>query len=165
MSDNISGGLFTVICKCGNTFFAEDLKCVCGHAQGRLKFDAQKMLARLYDLSAAKEIDKAHDLIVDVFWNLATMYEEMNDILGRVDVSKLEPSIMVGILVQTFKYDKQVPNHIVLLQKVEEKLKELGRSEEEVNKTLKGLRSSGTYWADMKAFGAGWRISGVPPKE
>lgn len=164
MSD-ISDGLFTVTCKCGNIFPAEDLGCVCGAKFGELKLDIEKTLTRLYDLSAAKEIDKGHDLIVDVFWNLAFMHNIMNDILGQLDISKLEPSLMIGFLVQTFKYDKQIPNHIILFEKVENKLKELGRGEEEINKTLKGLKTSGSYWADMKALGAGWRISGVPPKE
>lgn len=157
-----SDGLFTVKCECGIEFPAEAGECSCGKKKGELKLDIDQFLNRVYE-TQEKKLDEAMDLVFEVFWQLYDKFDIMNDILARADVSKLNSTMMVGFLSQTFRYDMHVPNHVNFCQRVEDRLRELGEPETRVSSLLKGLRGSGKYWEDMKVLGApGW-LTGPKP--
>jgi hypothetical protein len=165
MNDEPSDGLFTVKCdSCKTVFPAEAGKCPCGAAKGTLQLDIDKMFNRIYELVDQKKKAEAIDVVFDVFWQLHDKFDMMNDILSKADVMKLDISLMVCLLTQTFKYDKQVPNHVVFCKRVEDRARELGESEERISRLLQGLRGSGEYWKDMEALGAPAWLSGPKPE-
>jgi hypothetical protein len=67
-------------------------------------------------------------------------------------------------LVQTFKYDKVVPNHIILYRKFEQLLKDNNEPDKRLKGLLVGLEGSGNYWKDMAAFGAPEWLKGHEPE-
>lgn len=164
MNDDPSNGLFTVECdSCHETFPAEAGKCACGAVKGKLNLDIDKMFNRVYELVAEDKDADAIDVIFDAFWQLYDKFDIMNEIMGKADVTKLNTSMMVAMLSQTFKYDKQVPNHVVFCKRVEDRMRELGESEERISRLLQGLRGSGEYWKNMEAYGAPAWLSGPKP--
>lgn len=160
-----SGGLFTVTCEaCENVFPAEDGKCSCGLSKGALKLDIDKMLSRIYEQCASGEKRDGIDVVFDVFWNLHAKWDVMNEILTKADVSKLNESLMVAFMVQTFKYIKQVPAHLDFCDRSAARMKELGLSDEEVEDLVGNYRETGDYWESMKAYGAPEWLSGPKPE-
>lgn len=102
------------------------------------------MLERLYSISHSRA--KALDFIFDIYWHLYDKYEIMNEILDKVDISKLDGSLLCGFMSQTFKYSEQVPNHIEFCRKSEIRLKELNYSEKEINEIMHMYSNAGDYW-------------------
>ena len=146
-----SDGLFTVDCNsCHKLFMAENRYCECGSVKGELRLDIDKMLNRVYELTAVNKIDSAIDVVFDVFWQLHDKFEIMNSILEKTDVSKLDSNLIVGFLVQTFKYIEQIPNHLPFCDKAEARLLELGFSELAAKKLLLTYRDTGSYWINME---------------
>jgi hypothetical protein len=160
-----SDGLFTVTCEaCKNVFPAEDRKCSCGLSKGELKLDIDKMLARIYEQSATESKRDGIDVIFDVFWNLHAKWDVMNEILTKADVSKLNEALMVAFMVQTFKYIKQVPAHLVFCDRAAARMKELGLTDKEVEDLVGNYRETGDYWESMKVYGAPEWLSGPKPE-
>jgi hypothetical protein len=102
--------------------------------------------------------------VFDVFWNLHAKWDVMNEILTKVDVTKLNESLMVGFMVQTFKYIKQVPAHLEFCDRVAVRLKEIGLSDKEIADLVDNYRETGDYWESMKAYGAPEWLSGPKPE-
>lgn len=160
-----SAGLFTVTCEaCKNVFPAEDRKCSCGLSKGELKLDIDKMLNRIYEKCASGKRADGLDTVFDVFWNLHAKWDLMNEILTKADVTKLNESLMVGFMVQTFKYIKQVPAHLEFCDRAEAQMRVLGKSEEEIEDLVGNYRETGDYWESMKAYGAPEWLSGPKPE-
>ena len=158
----LSDGLFTVKCDCGIEFPAEAGTCPCGKKKGDLQLDIDQFLDRVYK-TIEKNDHEAMDLVFDVFWQLYDKFNIMNDILAKVDVSKLNPTLMVGFLSQTFRYDMHIPNHEKFCQRVEFRLRELGEPEKRITSLLQGLRGSGKYWEHMNSLGAPAWLTGPKP--
>ena len=153
--------LFTIQCKCGNCFPAEEGKCSCGNATGDLKLDVDQFLSRIY---AAPDEDSSMDIVYNTFYHLHNRFDIMNDILIKIDVSKISPCMMCAFLTQTFKYIKQVPNHLIFLANCENRLREMNFSEKRIKNIFEGLRETGNYWKDMEYFGAPTVIMGPKPE-
>lgn len=163
--ESSSNGLFTVDCDCGKTFPAEDGKCSCGLSKGKLHLDIDKMLEKIYQYHADGKQDSAMDVVFDVYWQLYNMFDVMNDILAKVDVSKLDGAILVGFMTQTFKYIKQVPNHLDFCDRVAARMRELGYDDKRIHDLVDRSRTTGSYWEDMKTLGAPEWLSGPKPKD
>lgn len=161
---NYSDGLFTVNCDtCHTVFPAEQETCSCGQRSGKLLFDVDKALDRIYTLSAADKKIQAVDTILDIFYHLTWQWDFMNELLTKADVSRMNTSCMVSILSSTFKYSEQVSSHTDFLQRVEVRLRETGESEERIESLVRGLRGAGNYWERMKGYPP--NIVGYPPPE
>jgi hypothetical protein len=159
-------GLFNVTCaSCQNIFPAEDGKCTCGARLGDLKLDIDKMLGRIYDYHVADKDDRALDVIFDVFWHLHAKFDIMNEILTKVDLTKVDEGIMVCFMIQTFKYSKQVPAHVSFCIRVAERMKEIGRTEEDIHDLVDNYMDVGNYWESMAAYGAPEWLSGPNPNK
>jgi len=168
MNDRIdpSGGLFTVDCECGTTFVVEDIVCPsCHKMKGTLKLHIPKFLTRVYTFSEEDQDDDALDVIFDVFWNLHNKFDIMNDILGQLDFNKLNENLMVGLMTQTFKYAQQVPNHKILCDKSEARMREQGADDKLIHDLVDPYRvDAEKYWKDMEAFGAPEWLTGPKPQ-
>lgn len=160
-----SDGLFTVACDCGIMFPAEDGKCSCGLSKGKLHLDIDKMLDKVYQLHAQNKQDAAMDIVFDVYWQLHGMFNVMNEILAKTDVSKLDGSLLVGFMVQTFKYIKQVPNHLDFCDRAAARMKELDYDDKRIHDLVDDYRTTGNYWEDMKTLGAPEWLSGPKPQD
>lgn len=161
-----SDGLFTVICEaCKNVFPAEDRKCSCGLSKGELKLDIDKMLSRIYEKQASGKKADGIDVVFDVFWQLHAKFDLMNEILTKVDVSKLEGGVLVSFMVQTFKYIKQVPAHLDFCDRAAARMKEMGYDDKRIHDLVDRYRETGDYWENMKAYGAPEWLSGPKPSE
>lgn len=156
-------GLFTVACKCGVEFPAEDGKCSCGLSQGELKLNVDLMLDKIYRFHQADQDPRAIDVIFNTFWHLYKKFDLMNEILTKVDVDKLDEGLMVSLMVQTFRYAKQIPAHALFCNRVVVKLKEIGIPDEEVYELVANYRSTGDYWDNMRALGAPEWLTGPKP--
>lgn len=164
MSDP-SQGLFTVECEaCKTVFPAENGKCSCGLAKGKLMLDIDKMLGSIYELQTQDKSRQALDIIFDVFWQLHTKFDLMNEILTKADVTKLDETLMVGFMVQTFKYIKQVPAHLDFCNRAEAQLRVVGLTEEEIHEVVDNYRDAGDYWENMKMLGAPEWLTGPKPE-
>ncbi len=162
-----SDGLFTVACdNCKNVFPAEDGKCSCGAVKGELKLDIPQFLNRVYSLveDESKPNAAGLDVVFDVFWQLYNKWDIMNDIMGQVDVNRLNETLMVGFMVQTFKYIKVVPNHLTFCDKAAVRMKELGLDDKRIHDLVDRYRETGDYWESMKAYGAPEWLSGPKPE-
>lgn len=163
---NNTDGLFTVVCKCGQIFAAEVGQCVCGKKTGDLKLNIPEMLNRVYNSDEESDTtDDAISLVIEVFWNLFDCYDIMNDVLLQADVSKLNKSLLVTFMAQTFKYSEQVPAHTEFCNRVIVRMRELGSTEEQIKRSTSGLLGAGKYWEDMKMFGAPTWLSGPNPEK
>lgn len=162
---NPSDGLFTVLCECGVEFPAENNQCSCGKHIGELKLNIDEMLNKIYLLSEKNEADDALDIVFDVYWNLHNMFPIMNDILSKIDISKLNGSILVGFMAQTFKYIDQVPNHLPFCDRAAARMTEMGYDDQRIHNLVDPYRKTGTYWQDMKTLGAPEWLSGPKPKD
>lgn len=163
--EDLSAGLFTVVCDdCQNVFPAEDGKCTCGLAKGKLQLDIDKMLNRVYDKHVQGKEAGAIDVIFEVFWQLHNKWDIMNEILIKADVSKLDGSLLVGFMVQTFKYIKQVPAHLDFCDRAAARMKEMGYDDERIHDLVDNYRETGDYWESMKAYGAPEWLSGPKPE-
>lgn len=130
--------------------------------------DVDKFLQEVYDLCASGPRTKALDLVYDTMCMrpLEEMpYELMNEIQGKVDVTKLEYSVIIAFLMQTFKYDSVVPNHIVLYKKAESYFRDKGETEEKIKGLICGFEGAGNYWDAMKAYGAPVWLKGHEPNK
>jgi len=164
-SEQPSDGLFIVECEgCKSVFPAENGKCFCGLIKGKLLLDIDKMLDRVYNLHASDKDDAALDVVFDVFWQLHAKFDIMNNILSKVDLTKIDESIMVGFMVQTFKYSKQVPEHTAFCNKVAARMKEIGRSDEDIHDIVDNYVDAGDYWESMKTLGAPEWLTGPKPE-
>lgn len=160
-----SGGLFIVECESRKSVFpAENGKCFCGLAKGKLLLDIDKMLSRVYDYHTADEDDRALDVVFDVFWQLHTKFDVMSDILSKVDMTKIDEGIMVAFMVQTFKYSKQVSSHVEFCNRVAARMREIGRTEEDIHDLVDNYLDAGDYWESMKVYGAPEWLSGPKPE-
>jgi hypothetical protein len=122
------------------------------------------MLNRIYERCASGKRADGLDIVFDVFWNLHAKWDLMNEILTKADVTKLNESLMVGFMVQTFKYIKQVPAHLEFCDRAEAQMRILGKSEEEIEDLVGNYRETGDYWESMKAYGAPEWLSGPKPE-
>lgn len=162
-----SDGLFTVECdSCKTCFPAENMGCSCGAKKGELRLDVPGFLNKVYSLvePETKSNARALDVVFDVFWNLYSRWDIMNDIMGQVDVNRLNESLMVGFMVQTFKYIKQVPNHLVFLDKAVVRMRELGVEEDRIHELVDRYRETGDYWKNMDSLGAPAWLTGPKPE-
>jgi hypothetical protein len=159
-----SDGLFMVDCNvCHKLFAAENKLCECGSSKGELYLDIDKMLNRVYDLNASNKIDDSIDVVFDVFWQLHDKFETMNSILDKVDLSKIDSNLIVGFLVQTFKYIENISNHLPFCDRAEARLLELGFSEPAAKKLLLPYRDTGSFWINMEKYGAPEWLTGPKP--
>lgn len=163
--DDPSAGLFTVECDgCKTVFPAENRKCTCGAHKGELKLNVDEMLRRVYAKCADEEKADGLDIVFDVFWNLHDKWDIMNEILTKADVSKLNESLMVGFMVQTFKYINKVPAHLDFCDRSAARMKELGLTDEKIEDLVGNYRETGDYWENMKAYGAPVWLTGPKPE-
>lgn len=161
-----SPGLFTVKCNaCSKTFPAEAGQCECGSSKGELILDIDKMLESIYSFHSQDKVDEALDIIFDVYWNLYNKFDIMNDILAKIDVTKIGNSIIVGFLMQTFKYIKQVPNHLPFCDRAAAQMKAMGADDKKIHDLVDNYRKTGDYWKAMEAYGAPTFISGPKPED
>lgn len=160
-----SGGLFTVECSACKTIFpAENGKCSCGEMKGELKLDIDSMLNKVYDLHAKDEDSRAMDVIFDTFWQLYDKYDIMSDILAKTDVSKVDGGLLVGFMVQTFKYIKKVPAHLDFCDRAAARMKDLGYDDKRIHDLVDRYRETGDYWDNMRALGVQGGFLGGPPE-
>ncbi len=158
-----SDGLFTIKCQCGQTFPAEKGACFCGEKKGDLTLDVDGFLNRVYYFMKEDSADEAADVVYDVFFNLYTHFDIMNEIMEKADVNKLDSHLMLTFMVQTFKYIKQVPNHLDFCDRAAARMKELNFDDKRIHDLVDRYRTTGNYWEDMRALGApGW-LSGPKP--
>lgn len=163
--DDPSAGLFTVECDgCKTIFPAENRKCSCGATKGQLKLDVPLFLERVYSCVEDEDSPNADglDIVFDVFWNLYDKWDIMNDIMGQADVNRLNETLLVGFMVQTFKYIKQVPNHLIFLDKAVVRMRELGVEEKRIKELVDRYRDTGDYWKNMAGVPS-W-LSGPRPE-
>lgn len=166
-TDDPSAGLFTVECDgCKTIFPAENRKCSCGAVKGELRLDVPKFLERVYSLveDESKSNARALDVVFDVFFNLYDKWDIMNDIMGQADVKRLNESLMVGFMVQTFKYIKRVPNHLTFCDKSAVRMKELGLDDKRIHDLVDRYRETGDYWKNMSSLGAPSWLTGPKPE-
>lgn len=162
---NPSEGLFTVLCECGTIFPAEVGACdICKTSKGELKLNIDKMLDRVYELHTQDKDSRAMDVVFDTFWQLYDKYDIMNDIMGRVDMLKIDEGLMVGFMVQTFKYVKKIPNHAVFCDRAAARMRELGADDKRVHDLVDHYRETGNYWENMRAYGVQGGFMGGPPE-
>lgn len=122
-------GLFTVKCdNCNNVFAAENLKCVCECTTGKLQLDIDKMLNNIYNYILSDN-DKALDIIVDVFWHLHNKYDIMNDIMDRIDVTKLNGTCIISFLMMTANFTNKLSNRKSFCERAIIHLKNIGDSD------------------------------------
>ena len=162
-----SAGLFTVECDgCKTVFPAENMKCSCGATKGELRLDVPVFLARVYSL--VEDEDKPNsaglDIVFDVFWNLYSKWDIMNDIMSQVDVNRLNETLMVGFMVQTFKYIKKVPAHLGFCDRAAVRMKELGLDDKRIHDLVDRYRDTGDYWKNMESLGAPTWLTGPKPE-
>lgn len=163
--DHPSDSLFTVVCDgCKNVFPAEDGKCSCGNVKGELKLDIDKMLNRVYDLHANGKHADAMDVVFDTFWQLYDKFDLMSEILAKVDASKLDGGLLVGFMVQTFKYVKKIPAHSDFCDRAAARMKDMGYDDNRIHDLVDRYRETGSYWDDMKALGVQGGFMGGPPE-
>lgn len=162
MSTDLSDGLFTVKCDCGETFRPEDEGVVVYHKDHKheLLLDVEKMLERAYN---AESRDKAIDVIFDVYYHLYNRFDLMNEILKNIDVNKLDGGMICSILTQTFRYIPQVPEHMVFYEKCKIRLKDLGYPDDRIKKVLDGFDNVGDYWENAAALGIPEWLTGPNP--
>lgn len=164
-----SDEFFTLTCICGREFCpTESQKCpVCQEMQIKdMKFNVDGFLDKIYVLSEENRKDAALDVVFDAFANFWDKYEMMDEVLAKADVNRLTSTLLVGFMTQTFKYIKQVPSHIGFCDRAAQRLKDLGKSEEEVHDLVDRYRETGDYWKNMKALGATGLMWGpTPPGE
>ncbi len=166
MKEKSSDGLFTVTCDvCRGLFPAENGACECGVNKGELNLDIDKMLNRVYELVAANKIDPAIDIVFDVFWQLYNKFDIMNNILDKVNMSKLDSNLLVAFLTQTFKYAEQISNHNIFCDKAANRLREMGYDEDKIHRLVDDFRSAGNYWNNMSALGAPESLTGPKPHD
>lgn len=159
-------GLFTVNCSnCCKLYPAENRICVCGDNKGELNLDIDKMLNKVYELTALNKIDRAIDIVLDVFWDLYNKFDIMNNILKQTDVSKLNAEVLVSFLTQTFKYAEQVPEHNLFCDRVANRLRETGYTEDKIHRLVDDFRDVGNYWENMDKLQAPAWLSGPKPKK
>lgn len=159
-------GFYTLTCECDMSYNPEENdNCPNCHKEHmfhtKFEFSVDKFLETVYSLN--ENHDKALDVVFDAYWQIYDKFDVMNEIAGKIDVTKLDLSVLVGFLTQTFPYIKQVPNHMELVTKIEQKMRDAGETEERVENLLKGLRSTGNYWEDMEMLGAPAWLSGPKP--
>mgnify|MGYP000852723124 CR=1 FL=1 len=78
-------------------------------------------------------------------------FDFMNSVEGLVDIKKLSPEVMVGLLVWSFRWWDQVPNHSVLFNKISEELVLRKLPEERITNFLSGVKDGETYWAHWES--------------
>jgi hypothetical protein len=105
------------------------------------------------------------DVVFDVYWNLYDKFDIMNNILAKADVSKLDGGLLVGFMTQTFKYIKQVPNHVPFCDRAAARMKEMGYDDKRIHDLVDRYRETGNYWESMKAYGAPEWLSGPKPHD
>jgi len=162
--------LFKLTCECETIYDPEsNVDCPNCHkahmCHKELTLDIDKFLSIIYELNSDNKPDAAMDLIFDVYFNLHDRFDIMNIIVEKIDVKKINLSLMIGFLVQTFKYIKQVPAHSLLCDRVAHRALEIGEPEERIHKLVDKYRTTGNYWEDMKMFGAPEIITGPKPNE
>lgn len=165
--DEPSAGLFTVECdSCKTAFPAENRKCSCGAVKGELKLNVPLFLERVYSRVEDEDSPNAAglDIVFDVFWNLYDKWDIMNDIMGQADVNRLNETLMVGFMVQTFKYIAKVPNHLTFCDKAAVRMKELGLDDKRIHDLVDRYRDTGDYWKNMKTYGAPTWLTGPKPE-
>lgn len=160
-----AAGLFTVDCECGTTFVVEDIVCPsCKRMKGKLKLNIEEMLNRVYDLYIQDKDDRAMDVIFDVFWNLYNNFDIMNDILTKVDLTKIDEGLMLGFMTNTFKYSNQVSAYTEFCARVIARMRKIGRSEKDIHAMTQGLFDATDFWKDMDALGAPEWLTGPRPQ-
>lgn len=78
-------------------------------------------------------------------------FDFMNVVEGMVDIKKLSPEVMVNLLVWSFRWWEQVPNHSVLFDKISEELVLRDLPKERVTNMLSGVKDGETYWAHWES--------------
>ena len=165
--------LFKLKCECDTVFDPDDNeKCpACQKSRVHHKeliFDIDKFLDMTYDLYANDKRQDAIDLVMDSFDNLYLNFNIMNDIEAKIDVSKIDGAIMCSILMMTFKYADKLPNHILLCDRISDRLREIGPpeyTEERIHNLIDRFRATGDYWKRMEGYGAPEWLTGPKPKE
>jgi hypothetical protein len=110
--------------------------------------------------------DKLIDSIYDFFWDdVKDNFELMDEVLLKINISKLPISIIICFLSCSFKYDSELKNYSDFYKRVVDDLKARGESEERIKNLLIGFESSNGYWKYMDALGIPEFITGIrPPK-
>lgn len=151
---------FKFVCECNEIYSpAQSKECPLCKKSSRfhkeLVFDCDGFINRITELSSNENgIGSAIGLTMDAFWQLWDKYNIMTDILQKIDVNKLHTTILISILTCTFKYSKNLPEHIIFFKKVYDKMVANGESKKSVRATLKGLEGAGDFWKTMDALGA-----------
>lgn len=158
--------LFTIICQCDNSYAAELEKCpncqLSIREKKNLLFDIPIFLDKIY---THQQLDKQDtvDLVFDVYYHLYNRFDLMIEIYNQIDITKISSTLMVSFLCQTFKYIKQVPNHLIFLEQAKNQLRKNGDSEERINKLFMGFGSDNKYWESMEKLGAPAWLTGPKP--
>lgn len=157
--EDVCKGLFTVDCEyCSKTFAIEDAYCVCGFSKGEIQLNIELFLERVYSLASDDFL--AMDLIFYVYYHLYDKFDVMNDVLSKIDTSKLNDVLLIGFMTHTFKYINKVPNHVIFCDKAAVRMKEMGHDDDLIHKLVDRYRKTGNYWERMEAYGAPIWLSG-----
>lgn len=168
-----SDGLFQLTCECNNVYAPELGKCpTCDKNtthQKALNLDYQKFFEKIISLQNDDKKDSALDVVFDVFFNLWNRYDIMNNILKDIPVDKLSPTLMVGLLSNTFKYADKLPDYLNFCDKSFTQMRLLGKPEDEIEEYIRDFRNVDVkkHWDNMKALGVSFpnMIFGPGPGE
>ncbi len=164
-----SEGLFALTCECDTIYAPELKKCPsCGKGtqfQKHLELKYDLFFEKVYSLLENKKRADGIDLVYDVFFELYNRFDIMNDILSKIDTSKLTGGVLVSLMSQTFKYRHDIPAHTDYCNRAAVRLRELGSSEKEIDRYMKDFRDVDVkrFWGDMAAYGAPNGLFGVGP--
>lgn len=128
-------------------------------------FDVDMFLEEIY-ARAAKDEDRGLDMIFGAWYVIGdkpNKYDIMTEVLKKADLSRMSEVFIICIMACTFKYSKQVPEHLEYVKRAEAHFLADGLPQEEVNEILHGLREAGNYWGSMA--GMPYIISGIPPED
>lgn len=169
LMEHNSDGLFQLTCECNNIYAPELKNCsACGkdtRFQKALHLDNAKFFERMFTLQNSGKKDDAMDVLFDVFWQLHSRFDIMNNILADIPLSKIDGGLIVGVMSNTFAYKHKLSNFVDFCNRVAVRLKELGSSEEEVTSYMRNFRDADVkkHWGDMAALGVPNGLFGVSP--
>lgn len=149
--------LFKTICECDFIYLSKLQKCPkCEKSirfQKDIIFDYSKFFEYVIELQ--NKTNKCIDLIMDVFFNLWDRFDIMNNILKDFPINQSSTSMLISVMMNTFKYSNKIPVYLEFCDKSFDRMKGLGVSEEQISKYKKQYRDIDLdkYWGDLKTLG------------
>ena len=100
-------------------------------------------LEQVYELSASAHTDAAIDLVFDAIDDalFAGEFAEVDALLARVDVSRLDSHVTCGFLTITSAAAEHLPARPDFAQRAQKRLEELGRWTEQIERWFVRLKT------------------------